>query len=167
MNSNVGISGTLSTWQDIQMTSDKLKLVDFSWHFRTCGNDANCLGVVAGYSRNFHFLQKAPESQYGDDPPSLMQRRPQHSGIPGPSSPTLKLSESCVLIEPQDTVIFWICSWNLHVSAKMTSNTETSHLKQCCSRQIDIEASVQPRALELQHRHLWLQFSSFGHRRPA
>ena len=29
-----------------------------------------------------------------------------------------------MLIEPQDAVIIWICSWKFHVQAKMTSNIE-------------------------------------------
>ena len=48
---------------------------------------------LAGFSRNVHFRQKAPEWPHnmGKIPPlsSFMQTRPQHPGIPGPSSQIL------------------------------------------------------------------------------
>ena len=144
MSLDIGITGMLLTWlrQNNQMTSDKLKLLDLCFIFLdfsnlyanvtptktkilSCGNDAHCLGVLAGFSRNLHFYKKHNMRII----PPLMRKRTSISWNLWSfftifecieyGRKTLKCSESFVLTEPQDIVIFWIFL-ELQVQAKMT-----------------------------------------------
>ena len=122
-----------------QMTSDNLKLVeiisvflDFSNLYTTvtqknkilgCGNDANCLGVLAGFSRNFHFYKTYQSDltiwglshlSHAIKDLNILESWSFFTIFVCIEHETLKISESFVLTEPQDIVIFWF-SWNFQV----------------------------------------------------